>query len=245
LRNTKDITGANIIEKQNIVDAIIPARGSSKGLPRKNIRKIYGKPLIAYSIEAATECPGIRHCIVSTEDSEIKQVSLDYGVEVVDRPLELATDSAQTNVVVRHVLETLLQENNLPEYFALLQPTSPLRTAGHIQSCIDAFFNSNAACAMSVTETEHHPYKNFTMENAYLEPLFDAESVEKRRQDLPTIFRPNGAIFLMSSNLFLSKNVFFVQPALPYLMDQEASIDIDNMFDLLLAEFIVKRAAKL
>ncbi len=233
------------MKKQNIVDAIIPARGGSKGLPRKNIRKIYGKPLIAYSIEATIECPGIRRCIVSTEDSEIKQVSLDYGAEVIDRPLELATDTAQTNAVVKHVLEKLLQENNFPEYFVMLQPTSPLRTAEHIQSCIDAFFNSNAACAISVTETKHHPHKNFIMQNGFLQPLFDAESVEKRRQDLPTIFRPNGAIFLMSSNLFLSKNVFFVQQALPYFMDWEASIDIDNEFDLLLAEFIAKRAAEL
>ena len=233
------------MDKTGKVYAIIPARGKSKGLKNKNISNFAGKPLIAYSIEAALNCSEIKRCIVSTEDPVIKKISIDYGAEVIDRPLELATDTAQTNAVVQHVLEKLLQENNFPEYFVMLQPTSPLRRTEHIQSCINAFFNSNAVCAISVTETEHHPYKNFTMKNGFLQPLFDTESVEKRRQDLPTIFRPNGAIFLMSSNLFLSKNVFFVRPALPYLMDQEASIDIDNMFDLLLAEFIVKRAAEL
>lgn len=228
------------MEEAKIVYAIIPARGGSKGLSQKNVKLLAGKPLIAYSIEAAFQCPGISRCFVSTEDAKIKQVSLDFGVEVIDRPEEYATDQSQTHEVVRHALEELKGIGNIPDYFILLQPTSPLRTSKHIQSCMNAFFASDVACVISVTETDHHPYKDFVVENGLLQPLFDVSSVEKRRQALPEVFRPNGAIYMMSSQLFIEKNSFFVPPALPFLMDREASIDIDTAFDLLMAELILK-----
>jgi len=227
--------------KVNKVDAIIPARGGSKGLKHKNIKIMAGKKLIEYSIEAALKCPKISRVIVSTEDSEIKQVSLKSGAEVFDRPLELASDTAQTHGVARHVLDKLKQENDCPKYFVLLQPTSPLRTSKHLTACIEDFVKSNAACAISVTEVEDHPYKDFLIENDMLKPLFNAKSFESRRQDLPKVFRPNGAIFLISSALFLEKNVFFVPPAMPFIMSNEESIDIDTEFDFFVAESLLKR----
>jgi len=226
--------------KSRDVYAIIPARGGSKGVPRKNIKTIAGKPLIAYSIEAAINCPRISRVIVSTEDAEIKQISLNYGADIIDRPVELASDSAQTHQVVSHVLKKLKKEECLPQYFVVLQPTSPLRKSKHITNCIDNFFESNAVCAISVTEVEDHPYKNFTLENEFLKPLFKAIYFEMRRQDLPKVLRPNGAIFLMPSETFLLKNVFYIHPAMPFLMSNEESIDIDSEFDFLLAELYLK-----
>jgi len=221
--------------------AIIPARGGSKGIKHKNIKKLAGKKLIEYSIEAALKCPYISRVIVSTEDPQIKQVSLNCGAEIFDRPLELASDTAKTNVVVKHVLEKLKQEKDSPEYFVLLQPTSPMRTSDHLMSCIEDFFEVDSSCAISVTETEDHPYKNFIIENEMLEPLFDAKYLESPRQKLPKVFRPNGAIFLMSSELFLEKNTFYVQPAMPFYMSNETSIDIDTEFDFFLIESMLKQ----
>lgn len=220
--------------------AIIPARGGSKGLPRKNLLSLAGKPLIAHSILAALECSQISRCIVSTEDPEIRQASLEYGAEVIVRPAELATDLALSADVVRHVLETLSGAGHQPEYFVLLQPTSPLRTGHHIQQCLQEFFAASAACAISVTETEHHPYKDFTVDHGFLHPLFGAEYLSQPRQRLPTAYRPNGAIYAMRSRTFLEHNGFFVEPALPYIMDNEDSIDIDSSFDLLVAELLLK-----
>ena len=222
------------------VIAIIPARGGSKGLPRKNLRSLAGKPLIAYSILAARECSQISRCIVSTEDPEIKQLSLEYGAEVIDRPADLATDLALSADVVRHVLETLSGTGHQPEYFVLLQPTSPLRTSRHIQQCLQAFLASSAACAISVTETEHHPYKDFNLDQGFLHPLFGAEYLSQPRQRLPAVYRQNGAIYVMKSRAFLEHNGFFVEPALPYIMENKDSIDIDSGFDLLVAELLLK-----
>lgn len=216
--------------------AIITARGGSKGLPRKNVLPLAGKPLIAHSILAARECRLISRCIVSTEDPEIKQVSLDYGAEVIDRPAELATDLALSADVVRHVLETLASAGRLPDYFVLLQPTSPLRTGTHVTQCLQAFLASSAACTVSVTETEHHPYKDFTLEQGHLHPLFGTEYLSQPRQRLPAVYRPNGAIYAMKSRTFLERHSFFVEPALPYIMENNDSIDIDTGFDLQVAE---------
>lgn len=222
------------------VIAIIPARGGSKGLSRKNLRLLAGKPLIAHSILAALECSQISRCIVSTEDPEIRHVSMEYGAEVVDRPAELATDLALSADVVRHVLEALSETSHQPEYFVLLQPTSPLRTSHHIQQCLQAFLASSAACTVSVTEAEHHPYKDFILDNGFLQPLFGMEYLSQPRQRLPAVYRPNGAIYAMKSQTFLERNSFFVEFALPYIMGSEGSIDIDSDFDLLIAELMLE-----
>lgn len=221
------------------VVAIITARGGSKGLPRKNVLPLAGKPLIAHSILAARECRRIGRCIVSTEDPEIRQVSLEYGAEVIDRPAELATDLALSADVVRHVLETLASAGRLPDYFVLLQPTSPLRTGAHVEACLSSYLDSTAACTVSVTETEHHPYKDFTLEQGHLHPLFGKEYLSQPRQRLPAIYRPNGAVYAMKCRTFLEQHGFFVEPALPYIMANEDSIDIDSAFDLQVAELLL------
>lgn len=224
----------------NIV-AIITARGGSKGLPRKNIRMLNNKPLISYSIMAALQCRYISRCIVSTEDPEIKKISIEWGADVISRPDYLATDQALSRDVVRHVLETVKDDEKLPEYFVLLQPTSPLRTAEHLSSCIEKFLAMEYLSAVSMTEVEHHPYKDFFLSENKLEPLFGQEYLDKPRQSLPRVYRQNGAIYLMRSDVFLAHNSFCVSPIYPFVMDRLASIDIDTQDDLMYAELIMQR----
>ncbi|UOF91402.1 acylneuraminate cytidylyltransferase family protein [Fodinisporobacter ferrooxydans] len=221
--------------------AIIPARGGSKGIPKKNLTDLNGRPLISYSIEAALHCPFIHRCIVSTEDEQIKNISLQWGAEVIDRPDSLSTDVSLTQDVVEHVLDVLQQEGELPDYFVLLQPTSPLRNASHIESCIEQFFAHDAACAISVTEAEHHPYKMFFLDDEQsLQPFRDEATLSQPRQLLPKVYRQNGAIYLMNTSLFLEKKSFFAQPAYPFVMSNEESIDIDTKRDLDIAAFYLR-----
>jgi len=230
-------------DNRSAVDAIITARGGSKGLLRKNLRPFSGKPLIVHTIEAALKCTLIRRCYVSTEDPEIKAVSLAAGAEVIDRPPELAQDASQSEDAVRHALEVLREREVLPEYFALLQPTSPLRTSAHLAACLSAFFASGAACAISVTEEPHHPYKSFWVKEGQLLPFGGAEFLSCPRQSLPPVYRQNGAIYVMECELFLATNHFFASPALPFVMAQESSLDIDSEFDLALGEWLMSRKA--
>ena len=222
------------------ISAIIPARGGSKGLPGKNIYPLNGRPLIEYSIESAKGCKDIDKDIVSTDDPEIKRISLNCGAEVLDRPAHLAGDMALSSDVVRHVLEILEKESSLPDYFILLQPTSPLRTGEHIGACINLFLHSGCSSCISVTEAEHHPFKMLIVEGDRLRPLFGAENLHRPRQALPPVYRQNGAIYLTSSKLFLQTVTFFNEPVLPFMMAKEDSVDIDSIFDVKEAEMYLE-----
>ncbi|USG65321.1 acylneuraminate cytidylyltransferase family protein [Brevibacillus ruminantium] len=239
---TKTVSGFIDKAMKPSILAIIPARGGSKGIFRKNIRKIAGKPLISYTIEAAIQSPLIDRCIVSTEDEEIKQISLDSGAEVIDRPFELATDTALSEDVVRHVLEDCIKKGRLPDFFVLLQPTSPLRSEKYITDCIVMSLKHNSRCTISVTEVEHHPYKTFYEENGTLTPLKNRQSLSKPRQQLPRVVRQNGAIYFMETASFLEQNTFFIEPALPFYMENEISIDIDSENDMLFCEILMNSA---
>jgi CMP-N-acetylneuraminic acid synthetase len=155
-----------IKEKTNVI-AIIPARGGSKGIPRKNIRLLAGKPLIAYTIEAAFTSK-MDKVIVSTEDEEIAEISKKYGAEVIERPKGLAKDETPTIDVIFHVLEILKAKNYNPDIVVLLQPTSPLRNAEDIYNAIKLFLDSDCESVVSVCEVEHPPYWSFEIEEAYL-----------------------------------------------------------------------------
>jgi CMP-N-acetylneuraminic acid synthetase len=218
------------------VTAIITARGGSKGVPRKNIRQVNGKPLIAFTIDAALNCPLVDRCYVTTEDREIMEVSAEYGAEIIKRPPDLAEDESLSSDVVDHALRELAKDN-IPEYFVLLQPTSPLRNAVHLEECLKGFFNSGSQCGVSVTPAEHHPWKMLIRDRERSRPLRDIQSLEMPRQQLPEALRINGAIYVMSTQLFLEKQTFFVEPAYLYTMDARSSIDIDTETDLKILEF--------
>ena len=224
------------------VTAIITARGGSKGIPRKNVRQVCGKPLIAYSIEAALNCALIDACYVTTDDDEIKEVSRRWGAQVIDRPAELATDTSLSSDAVAHALHFLKEQGRFPEYFVLLQPTSPLRTAKHLEECLQGFMLSGMKSAVSVTEAEHHPWKMLISGAHGLQPLKDLQSLESPRQLLPKAYRINGAMYCLSSELFLETMSFYIEPAYTYPMSQLDSLDIDSEMDLKILEMLVQES---
>ncbi|MGA3023527.1 MAG: acylneuraminate cytidylyltransferase family protein [Bryobacteraceae bacterium] len=219
--------------------AIVPARGGSRGLPRKNLLPLAGIPLVARAILAARACPHVAGCLLSTDDPDIRAVGVEYGADIVDRPAGLAGDLATSEGVVRHALDVLAAAGTLPEYFVLLQPTSPLRTGAHITACIEAFFQRSAQSAISVTESRESPFKAFVEKDGALQPLFDIEALHAPRQTLPLVYNQNGAIYLTSSSAFLRENRLFIPPVMPFVMDAVASIDIDTALDWRIAACLI------
>jgi CMP-N-acetylneuraminic acid synthetase len=220
------------------VVAIIPARRGSKGLPLKNLRLLDGVPLIVHSVRAALASSLVSSVVVSTEDDEIAQVAELHGAEVVRRPAELASDTAQNNGVVRHVLEARAVADRI---VVLLQPTSPLRTVAHIDACIAPVASRTVRSAMTVTAVEHHPGKSVIIENGLIEPFTNDFDMEARRQTMREIYRQNGAVYAIGVDDFLHEDRFYVRPCHAVVVSQEDSIDIDTEVDLALAELMLQR----
>jgi CMP-N-acetylneuraminic acid synthetase len=222
--------------------AIIPARGGSKGIPRKNVYPLCGRPLIAYSIDAAQQSPAVDRVIVSTDHPEIAEISRGLGVEVRMRPAALAADDTPTRAVLEYVVAELAAENYCSDAVLTLQPTSPLRTATHVDEAVALFAADVIADSLvSCVEVPHvfHP-ESVMRRNAdgYLEPYFRAPQPH-RRQDKPPAFARNGAAIYITRTARIVEYVFGGR-LICYLMDAESSIDIDTLDDLHLAERMLK-----
>lgn len=224
--------------------AIIPARGGSKGLPGKNIKPLCGKPLIAYTIEAALAAKSVERVILTTDDESIATAARKYGVEVpFMRPTELAQDDSSAVDVYRYTLERLNKGCSAAyDEFVVLQPTSPLRTASDIDAAIDLFRSRKADSVISVCEADHPPIwaKKIDGEGV-LRDYFTESSGVKNRQKIPVAFMPNGAIYVLKSML-LDRGTYYSDRTFPYKMPVERSIDIDSRIDFDFAEFLVSRA---
>ncbi|OVE80235.1 hypothetical protein BVY02_00890 [bacterium J17] len=224
--------------------ALIPARGGSKRLPRKNILPLAGKPLIDWSIEAALKSNCFSKILVSTDCGEIAAVSREAGADVpFIRPDKFSGDTATSIDVARHAIEFLEEQGDSYEYLVLLQPTSPFRTAEDIQKAIEILEQKSADGVISLVEVSEHPYLANTLpENGSLDSFLREEVKEIRTQDLPKFFKPNGAIYvnrisslLEEGSFYLSKNCF------SYVMPKERSVDIDTELDFRFAKFLVER----
>lgn len=221
---------------------IIPARGGSKGLHKKNIRELDGTPLIAYTIEAAKNSEILDDFYVSTDSIEIKKKSEEHGAEVIDRPPELAEDDSKSIEAIIHALESI--EKNY-EIVVTLQPTSPFRNGEHIDEAIEKFLNHEKASSLiSVAKTDHPPQWSYSSENEYLEPLFGSEYLEKRRQNLEIAYMPNGAIFINDVDNLLENKELHSDKAIKFEMSQKESVDIDEPFDLKIAEKLTEGEEK-
>ncbi len=214
------------------VVAIIPARGGSKKIPRKNLVNFSGKPLMQWSIDAALKSKYITDVVVSSDDDEILNVAqLNEEVIAIKRPIELAQDSSKTAPVLTHVLESL--KGIKYDYLILLQPTSPLRTAEDINLAFEKLLNSQATSLISVCELEHHPYKTFKLdEKGYLQGIINNEYPFYPRQNLPKTYRANGAIYIVEVEEFVKKNTLLTNKTLHFEMSIESSLDIDTIKDL-------------
>lgn len=221
--------------------ALIPARGGSKGIPGKNIANLAGKPLIAWTIEAAQACSGIDSIVLSSDEHAIAEVAVRFGCTVpFMRPPALATDEASSMDVVYHALE------QLPEFdvILLLQPTSPLRTASDIEACLDLLMGAPAV--VSVRPSEDHPYLTFEInESGILTPYAKPSAGQSlRRQDLPSAWCLNGAIYAAEVEWLKSQRSFVSFDTIAYQMPTERSLDIDTPADLRLADAILRLSNK-
>lgn len=208
-------------------------------MPRKNITLLKGKPLISYSIESALKADLVSRVIVSTEDAEIAEVARRYGSEVMNRSMELAQDDTPTISVVIEVLRQLEAEKYFADIIILLQPTTPLRTAKDIDAAVHIFLKNNCISVVGICEMEHSPYWSFKVERGFMKPLLGKKYLSMRRQNLPKIYLPNGALFISSPEALYKTKSFYTSCTVPYIMPAERSIDIDCETDLLLAESIM------
>lgn len=219
--------------------AIIPARGGSQRLPRKNILPLGGKPLIAWTIEAAIQSKYITKVIVSTDCPEIAEVSKIYGADVPFlRPTRLASDTATTNGLIMHAIKEVGESEF--DMVALLQPTSPLRTAYDIDEAVKVLLKNDVKGVVSVAECEHSPIWSNTLPDDYNMGSFLPEKyMNVRSQDLPTYYRINGSIYIFSVKSILeNEGVHYDRNTLAYIMPSKRSVDIDTLMDFKLAEFI-------
>lgn len=222
-----------------LVLGLIPARGGSKGVPRKNLRPLAGRPLIAWTIEAAQRSATIDRLVLSSDDAEIIGVATALGAEApFVRPAELATDEADAMSVVRHALAQLPEPY---DYLVLLQPTSPLRQAGDIDRTIEVCARHGAPC-VSVCEPDKSPYWMFECgADGRLAPLL--QTLPKRRQDAPAVAVLNGAVYAAETNQLRAGHDFLGPQTVYYMMPKERSIDIDRELDFAIAELLIKERA--
>ena len=223
--------------------SIIPAKGVSHGLPGKNLRLLADKPLVQWTIESSLQCSGVRRTIVSSDSHEILGLAEEVGAEVVERPRELASDTASSESVVEHVLDFLrLRDNYEPEAFILLQPTSPLRTSGHIEGALMLYLSGSCTAVISGYELERSPLKEFLIgEDGKLGAILDDRHPFLPRQQLPRAFRPNGAIYIVKTELFKRSGSLLTDQTAPFYMDEKLSIDIDTIQDMVDAEECLMR----
>ncbi|MEN4053843.1 MULTISPECIES: acylneuraminate cytidylyltransferase family protein [Sulfurimonas] len=218
--------------------AVIPARGGSKRLPRKNILPLAGKPLITWSIEAAKKSRYLDEVVVSSDDNEILSIAKQNALQVIKRPDRLANDTASSIDVIKHTLNIFSSY----DYVVLLQPTSPLREKKHIDEAIELLVQQEADAVISVCEVEHSPlWSNTLGENNSMSGFLDQKLLNLRSQELKQYYRLNGAIYIAKTELLLTQDTFFLEKNIyAYIMPQKESVDIDTQLDFDFATFLIQ-----
>jgi len=221
--------------------AIIPARSGSKGLKDKNIKKLNGKPMISYTIEAALKSGFFSNIIVSTDSQKYSEIAKKAGAEVpFIRPEKLATDESTTNDVILNAISEMGKLNNGYDYFMLLQPTSPLRTAENIKQAYFLAKEKSANAVISVCETDHNPLWSNTLDESLSLDNFIDKKKDQRRQELPTYYRLNGAIYLAKVSYYKKYEDFYTNKSYAFIMNKRESIDVDDIIDFKLAEILME-----
>ncbi|OGV65322.1 MAG: hypothetical protein A2283_05935 [Lentisphaerae bacterium RIFOXYA12_FULL_48_11] len=225
-----------MIDGQSVL-AVIPARGGSKKLPRKNILPVMGRPLLAWTVDEARRSRYIDRVVLSSDDDEIIDVARGLGLEVpFRRPAELAADATPTNDVLFHLLSRISGY----DYLVLLQVTSPLRNVEDIDGCIVECVQRKVGSCVSVSLAEKNPYYYRTLDSEKrLRPLIGDSCHIGRRQDLPDVYVINGAVFVAQIQFFLEQRTFFTPETRGYVMPADRSIDIDTAKDIALMEYLL------
>jgi len=222
---------------------IVPARGGSKGIPGKNLKPVAGKPLIAWTIETALAATMLDRVIVSTDSPEIADLARRYGAETpFMRPAELAQDDTSGVAPVLHAVHWLAEnEGYHADLIMVLQPTSPLRIPADIDRAIELACEKKADAVVSVAPVEAHPYwmKQRDRDGRITDFMNPDQPIE-RRQDLPELYALNGAIYLVRRDVLMEQETFYTDNTFSLVMPVERSLDVDNPWDLYLADLILK-----
>ena len=224
--------------------AFIFARGGSKGLPRKNIRLLAGKPLIAWSIGQALSVPRVKRVIVSTDSAEIAAVAADFGAQVPFlRPAELARDDSPEWLAWRHVLQYLQEhEGQMPAALLSLPATAPLRSTLDIERCLDAYAEGRFDVVVTLTEANRSPYFNMVKFNddRSVSLVVPPASGITRRQDAPPVFDMTTVAYVANSDFVMSQAGVFAGRVGAITVPRERAIDIDTLLDFKFAEFLLQ-----
>jgi CMP-N,N'-diacetyllegionaminic acid synthase len=222
--------------------AVITARGGSKGVPAKNIRTLAGQPLLFWTIQAARQATRLDRFILSSDDAQIIRIAAEFGCEApFVRPAELARDDTPGVLPVLDALERVQGY----DVVVLLQPTSPLRSAADIDACVDLVVSSEAPACVSVTAVHEHPFWTYWLRpGGQLERVLQDDSARvSRRQELPPVYRPNGAVYVARIPWLRETQTFLAAGTLGYVMPFERSLDIDTASDFVHAELALRSVA--
>lgn len=234
--------------KRKIV-SFIPAKGISSRIPRKNVRMMAGKPMMAWSIEASLKSKYIDRTFVSTEDKEAKQIALKYGAEVIDRPAEFSQGEDTIDLAYYHFKYCLWKEKYKPDYVIFLFPTSPLRTEKHIDEAFELYFKSESPLLTSFIESHINPAgAYFINEYGKAEHTLSESalrSFHENKEQRPETYCPNGAITISPYFGTDWQTFQYIGFGQPYIMKPEDSIDINTEFDFMVAEMMLKKRLEL
>lgn len=216
--------------------AVIPARGGSKGVPRKNIRPLNGRPLLAYTVDQTRGVAELDLTVVSTDDPEIRAAALETGVRVVDRPAALATDSSPTEAALRHALEALAAQGEPAfDYVVVLEPTSPLRSSETIRNSIQTIVDRGAASLLGVRETRENIG---TLEHGCFRPL--RTDAPRRRQDRKPFYIESSTIYACRVGYLMATGSLVAEDWCAYVVPDNESVDINTLEDFALAECLIR-----
>ena len=213
--------------------AIIPARGGSKGIPNKNLAEVKGQSLVARAIKSALQSGVVDFVVVSSDNQTILDEATKAGAVAINRPADLASDSAAIEDAITHALHTFLGDHQAPATLVLLQPTSPLRKSSTISDAVRLFIeNGSVGSVFGVIEAEHHPYKTLIATDAIVQPVRTIEDLSRSRQELPKAYRQSGSIYVVGVQDFLANNSLFINPVRWIEVSSEEAIDVDTPADL-------------
>ena len=218
---------------KNLFVALIPARGGSKGLKKKNLYPVNNKPLISWTIESAISSHYLEQIFVSSDDNSILEIASKEGVNCIERPANLAEDTSSMESVIMHSIEQIDKQGIGFKYLILLQPTSPLRDSKDIDLACKKFIQLKANSLISVTNVDSSVLKTLVKDdNGFLRPAFDNKFPSMNRQQLPLAYKPNGAIYIINKKLFLNNPTLFQKDTAMYEMKENKSIDVDSINDI-------------
>jgi CMP-N,N'-diacetyllegionaminic acid synthase len=228
----------------NRILSIIPARGGSQGLPRKNVIDLAGKPLIAWTIDSSLNSKYITKTVVSSDDREILDLAVRYGADTIKRPSKFASNIATSESVVKHVISYLESRGEIFDIVILLQPTSPLRSSTDVDNAIEMKYLSGATAVISTYKFDNKILKTFIKNsNGFLKGVSNNEYPFTRRQDLPLVHMPNGAIYIIDIKSFKNTQSFMTDRTVNYPMSKERSVDVDTYEDLILLNKVFNKNA--